>query len=238
MIRYLVLSIAYLFFVTSPVIGQWGQGVAGDGPVVRKTLDLASFSGITLTLSGDVEITQGPVQKVEVESNQNIIDLIDTEVRGQHWTIKTTKSVRSVKTLKFYITIPTLDKVTLSGSGDIRTTGRFTGLGDVDLAISGSGDMSLSLEARHIEARVSGSGDMRIEGRSGPIEVGVSGSGNVDAGSLKASEGEVRISGSGDVDVDVEGDLEVGISGSGDVRYGGSPRLDVRISGSGSVRKM
>lgn len=238
MMRLLIISIACLLLVTGPVAAQWGNGVTGEGPIVKKTVTLDEFTGFTFAMSGDVVLTPGPKQMVEIEGQQNIIDLIELEVRGGHWVIKPSKNVRQAKGLTFYITMPAFDEVALSGSGKVRGTGKFTGLEEVELALSGSGDVVLDLEAEEIEGRISGSGDMRLGGKAGEVEIMVSGSGNVDASGLVAETCEVHVSGSGDVSVHADGDLKVSISGSGDVRYGGKASVDARISGSGSVKKM
>jgi hypothetical protein len=238
MVRYLILSFACLVLISGPVAAQWGNGVTGEGPVVKKTLTLDEFTGFTFAMSGDVVLTPGPKQMVEVEGQQNIIDLIELDVRGGHWVIKPSKNVRQAKGLTFYITMPAFDEVAVSGSGKVRGTGKFEGLEEVELALSGSGDMILDLEAEEIEGRISGSGDMRLGGKAGEVEIAISGSGNVDASSLMAETCEVHLSGSGDVSVHADGELKVSISGSGDVRYGGKASVDARISGSGSVKKM
>lgn len=238
MIRQLLLSLVAFLLVSGPVTAQGGSDVTGEGPIVKKTVTLDEFTGFTFAMSGNVVLTPGPKQMVEIEGQQNIIDLIDLNVRGGHWVIKPTKNVRQAKDLTIYITMPAFDEVAVSGSGQVRGTGTFTGLEEVELALSGSGDMILDLEAEEIEGRISGSGDMRLTGKGGEVEIAISGSGDVDASALHTETCEVHLSGSGDVSVYCDGDLKVSISGSGDVRYGGKASVDARVSGSGSVRKM
>jgi hypothetical protein len=238
MARYLILSIVCLLLVSGSVAAQWGDGVTGEGPIVKKTVTLDEFTGFTFAMSGNVVLTPGPKQLVEIEGQQNIIDLIELNVRGGHWMIKPSKNVRQAKDLTIYITMPKFDEVAVSGSGTVRGTGTFSGLEEVELALSGSGDVILNLEAEEIEGRISGSGDMRLTGTAGEVEIAISGSGDVDASALMAEACEVHVSGSGDVSVHCDGDLKVSISGSGDVRYGGKASVDARISGSGSVKKM
>ena len=101
---------------------NYGSGVKGNGEVVSKDLKLDKFTGIELSFSGDVIITQGATQKVRVEGQQNIIDLINTDVSGVNWKIGFVKNVNNHKNLTIYITIPTLTKIGISGSGSIKTT--------------------------------------------------------------------------------------------------------------------
>ncbi|MBK9013794.1 MAG: hypothetical protein IPM82_06730 [Saprospiraceae bacterium] len=65
-----------LLFASSACTQNWssGPGITGEGPKVTKTLDLASFDGLSLAISADVMIQQGSSQSVKIEAQQNIID--------------------------------------------------------------------------------------------------------------------------------------------------------------------
>lgn len=217
---------------------SWGSGVTGEGAVVKQEISLASFDGFDLGFAGNVIVTPGPVQKVVVEGQQNIIDLIKRDVKDGMWRIGFSKSVKDSKEVTVYITMPTVKWVALTGSGTIRSTDRFNGLNKLDIAVSGSGDIMFDAAANDITLHLSGSGDIKVMGTTNTLDIAISGSGDVSAASLKSSNCQVHISGSGDADVQVYGDLETSISGSGDVHYKGEANVTARISGSGEVSKM
>ena len=106
----------------------------------------------------------------------------------------------------------------------------------VDAQISGSGDLSLELEARSVIARISGSGGIAMSGRTESLETRISGSGGLSAFDLETGNASIRISGSGSCKVHVKDELDVHISGSGSVDYKGNPKVNVSGSGSGSVQ--
>lgn len=235
----LFLLVVLIAFISNSVVSQsWGTGVNGEGPVVKQEISLASFDGFDLGFSGNVIVTPGPVQKVVVEGQQNIIDLIKLDVKDGMWRIGFSKSVKDAKEVTVYITIPTVKWVALTGSGSIRSTDRFSGLNKLDIAVSGSGDIMFDAAANEINLHLSGSGDIKVMGTTNTLDIAISGSGDVNAASLKSSNCQVHISGSGDADVQVYGDLETSISGSGDVHYKGEANVTARISGSGEVSKM
>lgn len=217
---------------------SWGSGVSGEGPIVKQEINLSSFDGFDLGFDGNVIVTPGSVQKVVIEGQQNIIDLIKRDVKDGMWRIGFSKSVKDAKEVTVYITIPTVTRVALTGSGSIKSTSRFSGLNKLDVAMSGSGDIAFDAAANDINLHLSGSGDIEVMGTTNTLDIAISGSGDVSAASLKASKCQIHISGSGDADVQVYGDLETSISGSGDVRYKGDANVTARISGSGEVSKM
>lgn len=213
----------------------WKNGISGEGPTVTRTLDLDDFAAIRLTNNAKVYIRQGSPQSVEVEAQENIIDNLKREVQDDTWTIGFDRSVRRYDGMKVYITIPHLEGLRVSGSGSITSEGRFTGVDDLGVSISGSGDIRLDVDATSVDSHISGSGNIKLRGNTGHHEISISGSGDVEAYELSSESCKVRISGSGDCDVDVREDLEVRISGSGDVNYKGRPRISSRISGSGDI---
>ncbi|GJM36238.1 MAG: DUF2807 domain-containing protein [Saprospiraceae bacterium] len=207
----------------------------GDGPMVNATLDVTGFRGVDLDIPIKVFITQGPDFDVVVEGKQNIIDELELDVSNGVWDIKTDHCVRDIGDMKIFITMPEVDFLGISGSGSIVSTGVLL-VDDIELKISGSGELDVEVEADDIDGRVSGSGTMRLFGFADQLDYRVSGSGDLKAFDLEVRKADIQISGSGDAEVFVTELLEVRISGSGDVIYLGNPTIDASISGSGEVR--
>lgn len=213
----------------------WGNGVQGKGAIVRRTLDVSSFEGFSLTFSGNVYVRQGSEQKIEVESHENLISLLSKEVVDKHWKIRFTENVGRYDKFNVYITVPKLNAVKISGSGDIKGETPFKNLGALALGISGSGNMNLDFDATDVEVRISGSGDMNLKGNAKSWNSSVSGSGDISAIGLQVEAATIQISGSGNTSIHSTENLDVRISGSGDVYYKGRPRMNSKVSGSGDV---
>lgn len=225
----------FLIFLTTACNGQkpWGT-VKGEGDVVQKTINVSEFNGVHLTISGDIILKQGP-QHVEISAQPNLIDHLKTEVKNGVWHVGFDKNIRTSKDIKFFVTVPDLTEVSLSGSGAIRSDGTFRNINDLSIRLSGSGEIDFETEASTLSVEISGSGEVELAGRSGMTEIAIGGSGDVDAYELHSGQVKVRISGSGDVRVYAEDSLEAKISGSGDVHYRGNPRVQAKVSGSGEV---
>lgn len=217
----------------------WKGYISGDGPVVKKELSLDAFDGVRNGINGDIYITRGQPGKVVVEGQENILENLIMEVSGGILKIKFDKMVRRAEPVRIYLTMETLTEVSVSGSGSLVTTNSFSGLSDLNVAVSGSGDISLDVAARDLHAGVSGSGDIKLTGSADKLDLSISGSGSVDATDLASGECQVSISGSGDATVYVHDQLDARVSGSGNVRYKGDvARIHSRVSGSGKVRSL
>lgn len=210
--------------------------IEGEGPVVKRVLELDHFEGIIIQNSADVFITKGNTQRVEVEAAENIISNLETEVSGRTWRIRNKRPVWRTKHLVIRITIPEFRLIKISGSGQVETETPFNNLDDVELRISGSGDLFIDIDAEDILGRISGSGSIHLSGEAKRVDFSISGSGNIYAFELKARDGSARIGGSGSIRTHITNDLEARISGSGNITYRGQPRISSSISGSGNIR--
>lgn len=206
----------------------------GEGDAVTESFSIDDFEGIELDIAADVYITQGDNFSIEVQGQQNILNELELEVKGDILDIDFDDCVRNYDDLMFWISMPELDFVRICGSGRIFSE-NFITANDIVLEISGSGDIDLGLSADDIETKISGSGKILLEGTANDLDAVISGSGDVRAFDLISEKVDCRISGSGDMEVHATDKLDVKITGSGDVYYKGNPEVNVDITGSGDV---
>jgi len=209
--------------------------VASD--TVKETRDLDSFSKIKLTISADIVLSQGSDQQVILEGRPGDLEKILTIVENGSLKIKHDGIGPGLKKITIFITVPKIEAISVSGSGDIRNDGPMVEE-ELSIAISGSGNIHFEqLKTEKVNLAISGSGDVLLEGKNkGEIQIAVSGSGDINCEEFETNMANIVISGSGDCIVNVQEELNVKISGSGDVLYHGSPKVNARASGSGKVR--
>ncbi|MCK5571038.1 MAG: DUF2807 domain-containing protein, partial [Spirochaetes bacterium] len=149
-------------------------------------------------------------------------------------TISSKRGPVPISGVEINITMKDIEVLHVSGSGKI-FGGNLIEADNVDLKVSGSGDISLELNVTSISAKISGSGEIDLSGKTETLDIGISGSGDFYAFDLSAEDVYVTVSGSGNCEVNASEKLDVKISGSGDVEYTGNPRINSKISGSGSL---
>ncbi len=205
--------------------------------------NVSTFSEVALRIPAKLYIKQGNVQSVEIIAKSSTLEEIITEVKGRTLNIKFPNKMfwnnfKSGK-IEIHITVPEIDGLSVSGSGDILAKEIKSRI--LDLAVSGSGDIVIdNLKSKRVAAAISGSGNITIKngGVADELTVTISGSGDVDAEGFEASDISIRISGSGDCSVTSNGNIKGRVSGSGDVNYKGNPSIDFSVAGSGRVKKM
>ena len=75
-------------------------GVRGKGAVVKETRNVTGFTKVRAGASFDVQITQAPEFKVELEGQKNILAILTTEVVNGELKLSFSKNVSRYKTLK------------------------------------------------------------------------------------------------------------------------------------------
>ena len=214
---YLLLFCAIAFTVSAH--GQrWGR-ISGEGPLVKKELNLENFNKIGLAVGGEVFLSRGNTQKVIVEGQENIINNIETDVDNGKWSIEFDRKANDYKKLTFYITVPEITGLSIAGSGRITTEDTFGQTSKMNMSIAGAGTIEFN-------------------GSTANLKVSIAGSGTVKAEDLQAENGKVSIAGSGNCYIHVNDQLNVSIAGSGDVRYKGSPSVKSSIAGSGNISSL
>jgi hypothetical protein len=215
-----------------------GTGVNGNGNIRTEKRSTGNFNAVKVSGSIDVEINIGDAYSVSVEDDDNILQYIVTDVHNGTLNVdyKDGYSINNDHA-KVYVTAPSLDKLSVSGSGDITTQSILKNSRQIEINVSGSGNIKAQVDAPVINISVGGSGNISLTGHTKDFTCAVSGSGDVNCGGLESENATVKVSGSGNAHVFASVHLSATVSGSGDVYYRGNhPSPETHTSGSGSVQ--
>ena len=209
----------------------------GSGNIISETRRVGKFEGIRSSGSIDMEVKNGPNFLVEIEGDDNILPFVISEVKGDIINVhyKSGTSYRNVH-VKAFITSPAINKMIVSGSGNIISKNMLKDDDQIELKISGSGNITASVDAPRMEADISGSGQINLKGRTKKFEGSVTGSGDLKCRELLAEHSNVKITGSGTAHVFASSRLKATTTGSGNIFYSGNPTFqEIKKTGSGSI---
>ncbi len=213
--------------------------VNGSGDLVTETREVSGFDSIEVDGSGEVNITQGGGETPTVETDDNVMEHVETEVRGGtlHLGFKPGINLIDATRLVFTVGVDDLNGINVSGSGDVEADLLATDRLEID--VSGSGDVQIGdLTADTLTVKISGSGDVDLAGEATRQDISISGSGRYRAGDLASESADIDISGSGNATVWSTEALDASISGSGVVNYYGRPAISSSQSGSGELNSL
>jgi hypothetical protein len=215
--------------------GFSAERIYGSGTVIFEKREVPDFDRIHLKGLGKVNLTKAADHSIRVRTDDNIMPHIRTEVEDGKLIISHERKNIRPTVLTLHITAKNLEGVAIAGSGDITGSDEFNS--DRFYAdIAGSGDISVSVNAKNLESNISGSGSIYLSGSTDYYNSTITGSGDVDAFELLVRESSVVVTGSGNCRVNVSKLLRVKITGSGDVLYKGRPEISKSITGSGKVK--
>lgn len=211
------------------------HAIEGNGNVTTESRTVSSFSQITSEASFNVYISQDSIQSLTVEAESNLLPYIETDVSGSVLLIKVRehRNIDNNEPIKIYIKSPFIENIDLAGSGSVDCDSMITS--NLDVHLSGSGNMNIIAVGNKIEAQISGSGTIIMSGTASETDFEIDGSGNIHSYDLLQDTCFADISGSGDMYVNVNKFLDVKISGSGKVHYIGNPVVNTSVTGSGTV---
>ncbi len=191
-------------------------GTPGSGVAATEDRTGEDFHAVSVGGTGDVDIVVGGEKSVTVTFDDNLLEMVRTEVVNGELRITTSGSYSSKVGLDIQVTVPTLDAVSVSGVGDLTVANVSGPL--MNVSISGVGKATMSGEVDELDVSVSGTGDAHLK-------------------DLKAKKVKVRSSGVGGAIVHATESVDASASGTSDIKVHGNPEeVKQNSSGVGSVK--
>lgn len=212
---YLLLTIILVVPVAACKHGMH-SGVKGSGKREVQKRDLASFKSISTEGAFTVEVQCQKDQDVEVEADDNILSMVETEVNGGVLYLKNSQSYSVHEPVVIRISVPDIEGLSVSGAGSIDISG---------------------MKNEKFEIDSSGAPTIKVSGVTKVIDIDTSGAARIDTHKLHASRGVVDSKGVSKIDVDVRDELDIKIAGPSLVTYEGNPTVNQTISGPGKLQK-
>jgi len=193
------------------------KSVVGSGTMIDETREVADFNRIELRTMGQVTVTFGEATGVQLRVEDNLMPLVQTNVRDGWLVIESppNTTLSPTRTLEINVTMPELAEIKLSGAGLIQADG---------------------VTGESLVTNIPGSGNVILSGSVDRQTVDVSGAGTYDAYELASREATVNLSGTGNVLLYVSATLKATVSGMGNVLYRGDPSVAQNVTGTGAVR--
>lgn len=224
-------------FVVGPQPDSSWQSVVviGNGIVVEETRAIGGCSGVDLQGVGGLYIRQGPREQLTVRAEENLLPYLKTEVHAGTLLIwKDPATLRNTHPIEYHLTLVDVDRVVLSGAGQIR--GEDLRTGPLQVSLLGAGNVEIvGLDATGLDVGVSGAGNATLSGSVEEQAITLSSAGAYDGRDLDSARADVLIRSIGSATVRVRDRLDATIDGSGSVYYVGDPVVHSLIRGSGDV---
>ena len=213
-------KLALLFLLLPLVAAGCHHGmraeVRGSGKRVVQKRQISSFTSISTEGAFEIEVTCQKDPSLEVEGDDNLLEFVTSEVRGNQLRLSSSKSFSTSEPLRIKITVPNLEELSVSGAGRI----------DIK-----------DMKNQKFEIDAQGAPNIVVSGSTNTIDINSSGAGKIDTQKLHASRAVVDSKGVSRIDLDVKEQLDITVSGPSTVTYRGDPVVHKTVNGPGKVEK-
>lgn len=217
-------------------IGDFGTGKKGNGNVVTDTRAVSDeFTRVSASEGLMVYITQAGDFNIEVEADDNIIDLIRTDIKNGKLRIHAEENIGNA-TKNIYVSLPKITELHASSGSHLETK---NAVKSNELTIDGSSGAILEVDvvAQELDIDASSGANLDISGTVNNANVDVSSGGNINAKDLETKTCTAEASSGGNVKIQVSKSLMADASSGGNISYSGDPNVEKKKSVSGSVHK-
>lgn len=206
--------------------------IHGSGNVITETRDVRNFDRVSFSGTSELLLTQGGEESLIISADDNLMDHIESEVRGGTLFIGHEETISPSQPIRFRLSVREIVGLDVSGIAEAET-------GDIiteRLVVKVSGLSTLSMGTIHAEKlaiHLSGSNEVELMG-SGEVvnqEIVISGPSSYRAPALRSESADISISGPGNATVWATELLNVSSSGIGNIEYYGSPQVTQKGSG-------
>lgn len=214
-----------------------GFGIRGNGNVETEDRKITSeFSAIKVSQGINLYITQGNDTDLSVEADENILDLLVTEVEGDVLKIYFDKNV-SRATRNVYLTTNKYSSIKSTSGASVKSEGIIK-TKSISLRSSSGSDIKLNLNAHSVECSASSGSDIDVKGTTVTFDGDASSGSHIDAEDLKSETSKADVSSGASIDVYASKEITAHASSGGDIDYYGNPAtVNKSKSSGGSVSK-
>lgn len=229
----ITIAIVLALFCSSCVF-NFDPGKKGNGVVTTESRPISGeFTEISASEGLMVYVTQADEFEIKVEADENLIELIGTDIKNGKLSVHAIKNIGS-GTKNVYVSLP--EVTALKGSSGAHLKTQNTVKAD-DLEIDGSSGaiVKVELEADDVEIDGSSGANLTIVGKTDEADIDVSQGSSINAKDFEITLCIAEASSGGNLSVNVSESLNANASSGGNISYYGDASVQSKKNISGSI---
>lgn len=213
-------------------------GVKGNGNVTTTNREIhGDFNAIEVSRGLDVYLTQGESSTVKVQADENLQDIIRTEIENGVLIIYAEDNISSAASKKVMVNFKTIERISTSSGSDLISTNLITAE-TLKIETSSGSDVELDVDVKNLICESSSGSDIKLSGTTNTFRAEASSGSDIKAAKLKAVKTRAEANSGSDITVNTSEELTAYANSGGDIKYYGNPdKVEKNDGPSGSVRK-
>ncbi|MFC4268774.1 head GIN domain-containing protein [Polaribacter marinivivus] len=193
------------------------------------------FTKIKVSTGLDLYLSQGTKNKVTLEADENLHDIIITEVNDGVLKIYSEKNIWQAKARKVYVTVKNLEGLTATSGSDVYTEDVLK-VETIKVSATSGADIRIALDADTVETSATSGSDIRISGTANNHTSRANSGASIEAYKLISKNATVNVSSGADINIYASESINAKASSGGDIDFKGNPReINKKSSSGGSV---
>lgn len=201
----------------------------GNKNVTTQTRNVATFDGLSVSGIFKVIFTQGEPQSVKIETDENLMDKVITEVHNGVLEIGTKGSINHITRMVAYITAKNLTSLQMSGVSKFTATNKIS-TPKLKIDLSGVTVVTLNTNASNVSCNLSGTAKLDLEGSGDQLTADLSGTAKLMASKFEIKDAKVDVSGVGSAAINATKSVSMNASGASKISYTSHENLNVKDS--------
>jgi hypothetical protein len=228
-----LLFVATLF--SSCAVDMFNRVNGNRNVVTEDRSTKEDFTKIKVSTGLDLYISQGSKNQITVEADENLQDIIRTEVKDGVLRIYSERNIWRAKARKVYVTVETLEALTATSGSDAYAKETLK-VNDLKISATSGADIHISVSANTIETTATSGSNIEVSGAStNHISKATSGA-SIDAYQLRSKNVTVKVTSGANINVHASESIDAKATSGGDIDFKGSPKkVNKKTSSGGSV---
>jgi hypothetical protein len=222
-------AVLLLFLTTSCFL----DGVKGDRNVITQNRDISSdFDALHVSYGINVKLTMGSTTSLKLEADENLHDIIRTEVEDGVLHIYSEKNIYSAKKRTVYLTATDLNEIKVTSGAQV-TSENTIKTEELKVSTTSGANAKLNLEVANVSCRSTSGSNARLSGRAERLTVSATSGANIKAKGLEALICEAKATSGSVVSVHATQELDAKATSGGNISCSGDPEIVKKNSSSG-----
>ena len=233
--NWFILTGLFLAFSTLSATANFTH-VDGNGKIVKEERKVSGFKSISVKNAIHLLITQGDEEKVVVETDENILPHLYTEVSEGELKIGIKGSVSHTKMLNVYVTVKQLNGLETSSAAKATSENKLK-TGDLKISSSSGSAVKIEIDCSSLNIDMSSGSAVVIKGTAKAITADCSSGSALATSDLKVEKGDLDGSSGAAMVVQITKEVKAQASSGAQITVSGNPAIrDTDSSSGGSVR--
>ncbi|MUU77582.1 head GIN domain-containing protein [Winogradskyella endarachnes] len=236
--RIIVTSIISLMLFSCNFSMNLGTGIDGNGNVINVDRSISSdFENIKVSQGLDLYITQTDNVALTIEADENLMDLIMTDVENGTLRIYTTENIRRATSRKILLNVEHISSIKATSGSDVFSTNTIVAE-NLQLNCTSGADIKLAVKTNFLECSSTSGSDIKLSGITNNFKASATGGSDINASDLKAKSSNAKATSGADISLNTSESLIAKATSGGDIRYSGNPeKVEKSDTSAGSIRK-